>query len=281
MSPVWKYGVWSIQTDGWPDDTDGRLTQFNQCYQDPDDGSACARSLSAKCWTIKLANIIALGCNTAVVMPYFFYDSVPNSIFAVQGLIASFFYLLCFSISAAIKNNEPSADWDCGFPGHGPLADLMANGDNEGLPVPTWITSDRYNSTTCSELHFGDAYALFVVAWLFCGAGGVIMYFNGPNRCLTTVNDHCCCVYFEHPDRDAPASDEHGLAIRATPPVSLARTVAYDRTEPSPTSTPAKPAASFSGAPPAYAANMPAGLSGSTNDDMFVDEMFNVDGTFK
>ena len=214
-------------------------------------------------------------------MPYFFYDSWPNSIFAVQGLIASFCYLLCFSISAAIKNNEPSADWDCGFPGHGPLADLVANGDNEKLPVPTWITSDRFNSTTCSELQFGDAYALFVVAWLFCGAGGVIMYFNGPNRCLTTVNDHCCCVYFEHPDRDAPASDEHGLAIRATPPVSLARTVAYDRTEPSPTSTPTKPAASSSGAPPAYAANMPAGLSASTNDDMFVDEMFNVDGTFK
>ena len=45
--PVYRYGVWAIETDGWPDATDhSRLTQFNQCYQNPDDDSACARSLS-------------------------------------------------------------------------------------------------------------------------------------------------------------------------------------------------------------------------------------------
>jgi hypothetical protein len=45
--PVYRYGVWAIETHGWPDATDhSRLTQFNQCYQNPDDDSACARSLS-------------------------------------------------------------------------------------------------------------------------------------------------------------------------------------------------------------------------------------------
>ena len=129
--------------------------------------------MQAKCWTVKLANLIAIACNTAAIMPYFWYKSWHNSIFAVRGFVASFCYMLCFSLSAAIMNqsNEPSPDWDCGFPGHGPLA-------------------DRFDTNACSGLKEGNAYSLFVAAWLFCGTGAATLYFNTAARCLGPEN--CC-----------------------------------------------------------------------------------------
>ena len=120
--------------------------------------------MQAKCWTVKLANLIAIACNTAAIMPYFWHKSRRhNSIFAVQGFVASFSYMLCFSISAAIMNSdEHSPDWDCGFP-----------------------------MTACSGLKEGNAYSLFVAAWLFCGTGAAFLFFNTAARCL---GDGACCI---------------------------------------------------------------------------------------
>ena len=186
-------------------------------------------------------------------MPYFWYKSWHNSIFAVRGFVASFSYMLCFSISAAIMNqsNEPSPDWDCGFPGHGPLA-------------------DRFNTSACSELKEGSAFGLFVTAFLFCGIGAAILYFNTAARCGSAVE---LSVTPRVTSLTAQTMWTAALPTGGGPGVG-------GRSDPSfrSPSNPARAAAPVSTAPPSYGeytGGSSAEATGSTDD------MFNADGTFK
>ena len=190
-------------------------------------------------------------------MPYFWRTSWHNSIFAVQGFVASFFYMLCFSISAAIKNqsNEPSPDWDCGFPGHGPLA-------------------DRFNTSACSELKEGNAYGLFVTAFLFCGIGAAILHFNTAARCGSAFDCGALDAALSVPPRETSLTAKTAALPTGGGPGVGGRSDPSFRSP----SNPTRAAAPVSTAPPSYGEYTGGSSAEGTGS---TDDMFNADGSFK